>query len=37
MAFRLGEHVVCGEIINTQKNSVHGWLGLRGVEQPAAC
>lgn len=34
MAFRLGEHVVCGEIINTHKNSVHGWLGLRGVEQP---
>jgi len=34
MAFRLGELVVCGEIFNTKKNSVHGWLGLRGIDRP---
>ncbi len=34
MALRLGTLVVCGEIINTRRNSVHGWLGLRGSERP---
>ena len=34
MAFRLGELVVCGEIFNTRKNSVHGWFGLRGIDRP---
>lgn len=34
MAIRLGEHVVGGEIFNTTNYSVHGWLELRGREQP---
>ena len=34
MALRLNDLVVCGEIFNTRKNSVHGWLELRDVEQP---
>ncbi len=34
MAFRLNDAVVCGELINTRKNSTHGWLGLRGFTRP---
>jgi hypothetical protein len=34
MAFRISENVVCGELFNTRKNSVHGWLGLRGFRRP---
>ena len=34
MALRLGEHVVCGELNNTRKNTVFGWLGLRGFDRP---
>lgn len=34
MAFRLGNHIVSGEIFNTTPYSVHGWLELRGREQP---
>jgi hypothetical protein len=33
MALRLSESVVCGELMNTRRNSVHGWLRLRGVDQ----
>jgi hypothetical protein len=33
MALRLGDQVVCGEILNTRNYSVHGWIGLRGREQ----
>jgi len=36
MALRIGRQVVCGEIINTSPNTVHGWLGLRDVEQPVS-
>ena len=36
MDFRIGDQVVCGEIINTSANTVHGWLELRDVEQPVA-
>jgi hypothetical protein len=36
MALRLGEWVVCGELFNTQRYSVRGWLGLCGQEQPLA-
>ena len=34
MAWRLNDLVICGELLNTRKNSVHGWLGLRGHERP---
>lgn len=30
MAIRLGDVVVCGELFNTRKNCVHGYLGFRG-------
>jgi hypothetical protein len=33
MAFRLNDAAICGELINTRKNSVHGWLGLRGTSR----
>lgn len=33
MALRLTDLVVCGEIFNTSRYSVHGWIGLRGREQ----
>ncbi|GMU24120.1 MAG: hypothetical protein AMXMBFR13_41970 [Phycisphaerae bacterium] len=33
MAYRLGDVVVCGELLNTRKNCTHGWLGLRGVNR----
>ena len=36
MALRIGGQVVCGEIINTSANTVHGWLRLREVEQPVS-
>ena len=36
MAWRIGEFVVCGEIYNTHKNSVHGVLGLRDCERPVS-
>lgn len=36
MALRLGDWVVGGEIINTRKNSVHGWLRLRDHDAPLA-
>lgn len=34
MAYRLNDAVICGELINTRRNSVHGWLGLRGCDRP---
>jgi hypothetical protein len=34
MAVRLGDRVVCGEIFNTSYYSVHGWIQLRGRDQP---
>ena len=34
MALRLNDLVVCGELLNTRKNCVHGYLGLRGFERP---
>ena len=34
MALRLGDHVVCGEIFNTRRNGVHGYIGLRGLQRP---
>lgn len=34
MAFRLGDWVICGEIFNTKRYSVHGWIELRDAEQP---
>ena len=34
MVWRLDDVVVCGEIINRRKNSVHGYLGLRDRDQP---
>lgn len=36
MAWRLNDIVVCGEIYNLRKNSVHGVLGLRGCERPVS-
>ena len=33
MAFRLGDAVIRGELFNTSKYSVHGWLQLRDQEQ----
>ena len=33
MALQLSDLVVCGEIFNTSKNTVHGWLGLRDQER----
>lgn len=36
MAWRLSDIVVCGEIYNTRKNSVHGVLGLRGCDRPVS-
>jgi len=34
MALQLSDVVLCGEIINTNKNSVHGWLGIRDRDTP---
>jgi hypothetical protein len=34
MAWRLGDLVVCGEIINRRNYSTHGWIQLRGHETP---
>ena len=34
MALRLSDWVVCGEIDNTRRNAVHGWLGLRDRDTP---
>ncbi len=34
MPMYLSNAVICGEIINTTKNSVYGWLGLRDREAP---
>lgn len=34
MGLRLGEQVICGEIFNNRKYSVHGWLELRDWEHP---
>lgn len=34
MALRLDDLVVGGEIFNTTKNTVHGYIGLRDQEQP---
>jgi hypothetical protein len=34
MAARLNDFVECGELINRKSYSTHGWLKLRGVEQP---
>lgn len=36
MAWQLSDIVVCGEIDNTSKNSVHGALGLRDCERPVS-
>ncbi|MBI4580149.1 MAG: hypothetical protein HY718_10635 [Planctomycetes bacterium] len=36
MAFRLGEQVVRGGVDNTKKNSVNGWLELRGISHRVA-
>jgi hypothetical protein len=33
MAFRLGDAVIRGELFNTSKYSVHGWIQLRDQEQ----
>ena len=32
MALRLGEYLAYGELFNVRKHSVHGWLGLMGLE-----
>lgn len=34
MAFRLSDMIVRGEIINTRKNSVHGWITVKGTGRP---
>lgn len=34
MALRLGDLVVCGELFNTRKNCVHGYLRLQGIRWP---
>lgn len=34
MAFRLGEYVVAGKLINTRRNSTHGWMAIRGWTRP---
>lgn len=34
MAFQLGSWIVAGELINTHRNSVHGWLELQGRDTP---
>jgi hypothetical protein len=34
MSLHLGDWVECGEIYNTRRYSVHGWIQLRGREQP---
>ncbi len=34
MALRLAEYVLAGELFNTQKNSVHGYLWLRDCDRP---
>ncbi len=36
MSLRLSDLVVCGELCNTRKNCVHGYLRLRGFERPLA-
>ena len=36
MTFRLGEHVVCGELLNTSNYCTHGYLGLRGTDRPVS-
>lgn len=33
MTWRIGELVEFGELLNTRKNTVHGWLKFRGREQ----
>ena len=32
MALDLGRYLVYGELLNTRRNSVHGWLGLEGMD-----
>lgn len=32
MALQLGRYVAYGELYNTRRNSVHGWLGLMGMD-----
>ena len=34
MALRLGEYVECGELLNTRNYSTHGWIKLRGHDEP---
>ena len=34
MAWRLGDFVEWGELLNTRSYSTHGWLKIRGHEQP---
>jgi len=34
LAWRLNDFVECGELINTRNYSTHGWIKLRGREQP---
>lgn len=34
MALRLSDWVVRGELFNTSRNQVHGWIELKGVEHP---
>lgn len=34
MTLRLSEYISGGEIINTRRNSVHGFLSLRGCDRP---
>ena len=31
MALHLGKYAVYGELYNTRRNSVHGWIGLLGL------
>ena len=34
MAWRLNDLVEAGELFNTRSYSVHGWLKIRGREEP---
>ena len=34
MTLRLGPIIVCGELVNLSRNSVHGVLGIRDQERP---
>ena len=36
MTLRIGDVVARGEIFNTQRNSVHGWLALRDSDRRVA-